>query len=243
MASMSGLVAGFAHELNTPLGVALTAETTLARSMEDLEEQVEEESAQGLISRMREASQVSLSNIQRAAKLVTNFKAMAVDKDDAEVSEIDLWEYLHSFYQHTEARAQDLGHRVSLSCPNGLRVRTVVRGLTQVMANLLENSLTHAFSEYQQGHIELSAEAVGDDIVIRVADDGVGIGDEALGKVFEPFYTTRRGKGGTGLGLHLVYNIVHHQLGGRVRVISGNARRGCCVEVVIPRAANGAPGQ
>ncbi|QQD19614.1 CHASE domain-containing protein [Spongiibacter nanhainus] len=242
MASMSGLVAGFAHELNTPLGVALTAETTLARSLEDLEEQVEEESARGLVGRMREASQMSLSNIQRAAKLVTNFKAMAVDKDDAEVSEIDLCEYLHSFYQHTETRAQDLGHRVSLNCPNGLRVRTVVRGLTQVIANLLENSLTHAFSEYQQGHIELSAEAVGDDVVIRVADDGVGIGDEALGKVFEPFYTTRRGKGGTGLGLHLVYNIVHHQLGGRVRVISGSARRGCCVEVVIPRAASGAPG-
>ncbi len=111
----------------------------------------------------------------------------------------------------------------------------MARGLTQVIANLLENSLSHAFSEYQQGHIELSAEAVGDEIVIRIADDGIGIEDEALDKVFEPFYTTRRGKGGTGLGLHLVYNIVRQQLGGRVAVISGSARRGCCVEVVIPK--------
>lgn len=235
MASLSGLVAGFAHELNTPLGVALTAETTLARSLEDLEEQVEEASARGLVKRMQEASRVSLSNIQRAAKLVTGFKAMAVDRDDVEITEIDLCDYLNNFYQHTESRAREMGHRVSLQCSQGLRVRTVARGLTQVIANLLENSLSHAFSEYQQGHIELSAEAVGDEIVIRIADDGIGIEDEALDKVFEPFYTTRRGKGGTGLGLHLVYNIVRQQLGGRVAVISGSARRGCCVEVVIPK--------
>lgn len=235
MASLSGLVAGFAHELNTPLGVALTAETTLARSLEDLEEQVEEASARGLVKRMQEASRVSLSNIQRAAKLVTGFKAMAVDRDDVEITEIDLCDYLNNFYQHTESRAREMGHRVSLQCSQGLRVRTVARGLTQVIANLLENSLSHAFSEYQQGHIELSAEAVGDEIVIRIADDGIGIEDEALDKVFEPFYTTRRGKGGTGLGLHLVYNIVRQQLGGRVVVISGSARRGCCVEVVIPK--------
>lgn len=240
MASLSGLVAGFAHELNTPLGVAVTAQSTFARDLETLDEQIQDAATRSLVSRLQEASRVALNNIERAAKLVTSFKAMAVDRDDAQVSDVDLQDFLQHFYQHSRSRAEALGHRLSVDCPPGLIIRTVARGLTQVVANLVDNCLTHAFAEYQQGHIILSAKVDGEKVVLRVTDDGLGIPDEALEKVFEPFYTTSRGRGGTGLGLHLVYNIVRQQLGGRVRVISGRAHPGCCVEVVIPRDLSGA---
>jgi CHASE1-domain containing sensor protein/nitrogen-specific signal transduction histidine kinase len=241
MASMGGLVAGFAHELNTPLGIVITAHSTMQTDLQRLSEMLnanaDKTKIASVIARMEEASRIVLANIQRAGGLVTSFKQVSVDQATAETREINLYEYLSDILIHLSPDCSRSGHSVELVCPKHLSIRTVPGGLAQVVINLLNNSLLHAFVKAEQGSIVLTVVKNESGIVLNFSDNGVGIAAESLGKVFDPFFTTRRGLGATGLGLHLVYNIVTQQLQGRIKVKS-KLGEGTSFEIVLPAEIN-----
>jgi signal transduction histidine kinase len=241
MASLGGLVAGFAHELNTPLGIAITAESTLQNDIAKLNTLLLDSeaptSATELLLRMRDASHIALTNVQRAGTLISSFKLVSVDQETVEARTINLHDYLADVFVHVAPSYRKSGHEVILECSPDITIRTVPGGLAQVVINLLNNSLIHAFADGQKGHVKLQVSRQSDEVVLRFSDDGKGIPVLDQKKIFEPFYTTRRGSGGTGLGLHVVYNIVRRQLRGRITVIS-EPDHGACFKITLPAVIN-----
>lgn len=238
MASLGGMVAGFAHELNTPIGIAITAESTLQSDLQMLAEQLEggadQQTMQKVLRRLDEISQITLANIQRAAELIKRFKQVSVDQSNAEARTINLRDYLNETLVYVAPRFQDGGFELELDCAADIQLSTVPGGLAQVVINLLDNCVEHGFVDRGKGRAKVCVSAEDDGVRISISDDGVGIAAAAVKKVFDPFYTTRRGKDGrgTGLGLHLVYNIVHQQLQGRISVESNAG--GTRFDIILP---------
>tara|TARA_R110001592_G_scaffold59660_12_gene181117 strand:+ start:1411 stop:3792 length:2382 start_codon:yes stop_codon:yes gene_type:complete len=243
MASLGGLVAGFAHELNTPLGIAITAESTLQRDLAKLSAAMggatTPRALTDMLGRMQEASRIVLANAQRAGALIMSFKQVSVDQATSETRTINLHDYLADVLLHLAPNYRRSGHQVLLDCPPDISIRTVPGGISQVVINLLANSLIHAFTSDQKGHISLSVRQSSSGVVIRFSDDGIGIPEQDQKKIFEPFYTTRRSAGGTGLGLHIVYNTIIRQLQGRISV-SSQPDQGTTFEISLPWTINDA---
>lgn len=226
LASLGGMVAGFAHELNTPVGIAVTAESTLQEDLKQLEVMLADGPArtEKHLRRMREASAMVLSSLQRAGALVQAFKQVAGDQASGECREFNLYEYLHDVVMNMAPGYRALGHEISFRCPRDITVVSIPGSVGQVLIQLINNSLVHGFHEEQVGEISVDARIDDGELELVVADNGLGIPADVLPKIFDPFFTTRRGRGegsaGTGLGLHLVYNIVNRQLHGSIAVQS-----------------------
>ena len=221
MAALGGLVAGVAHEINTPLGIGITA----ASHIKELSQQLLELYRKGELTRSEferklssliQSSQIVLSNLNRAAELVKSFKQVAVDQSTGELRRINLKKYLEELLVSLRPKWKKTGHRVELECPAGLEITTYPGALAQVITNLIVNSLIHGFEGIKNGVIRLKFYRRGNRVVFEYSDNGRGVPPELLGKIFEPFFTTKRGKGGTGLGLHLVYNLITQKLKGKI---------------------------
>ena len=242
MASLGSLVAGIAHELNTPIGNSLLASTSLRDRVEDFESHV----AAGALRRselilhleeVRTASQLISNSLHKAAELISSFKQIAVDQTNDQRREFDLQEAVRDTIATYTPRLRRAGCEVVMEVQEGLRFDSYPGGLYQVLNNLMNNALNHAFEAGGSGTITVHAEAAADGmVVLTFSDDGVGMTDEVLRRVFDPFFTTRMGQGGTGLGMHIVYNIVNAVLGGRISVSSAPGA-GTAVRMLLPRAA------
>lgn len=239
MASLGELVAGVAHEINTPVGVAVSAASTLREYAVRLQQQQE----RGLMTRTElnrflsladESSRLVLNNLERAAELIQSFKRVAVDQSSGERRRFALRDYLDEVTTSLMPELRKTRHRVEVSCPEELVVDSYPGALAQVVTNLVTNSLLHAYEQDQAGHIRIEAAPAADgEINLRYSDDGRGIPPEHHGKVFDPFFTTRRGEGGSGLGLHIVYNLVTQLLRGSIQ-LSSEANRGACFIIRFP---------
>lgn len=242
MASLGSLVAGIAHELNTPIGNSLLASTSLRDRVEDFERHV----AAGALRRsellrhleeVRTASQLIANSLHKAAELISSFKQIAVDQTNDQRREFDLLEAVRDTIATYTPRLRRAGCEVVLDIPEGLRFDSYPGGLYQVLNNLMNNALNHAFEAGAGGTITVHAEAAADGMVaLTFSDNGAGMTDEVLRRVFDPFFTTRMGQGGTGLGMHIVYNIVNAALGGRISVSSAPGA-GTAVRMLLPRSA------
>lgn len=242
MASLGSLVAGIAHELNTPIGNSLLASTSLRDRVEEFERHV----AAGALRRselithleeVRTASQLISHSLHKAAELISSFKQIAVDQTNDQRREFDLQEAVRDTIATYTPRLRRAGCEAVLDIPEGLRFDSYPGGLYQVLNNLMNNALNHAFEAGQSGTITVHAEAAADGmVVLTFSDDGAGMADDVLRRVFDPFFTTRMGQGGTGLGMHIVYNIVNAVLGGRITVSSAPGA-GTSVRMLLPRAA------
>jgi ligand-binding sensor domain-containing protein/signal transduction histidine kinase len=241
MASLGSLVSGVAHEINTPLGVAVTASSMLSDRTTALQRRLDAgqltapELAEYLAT-AREASVMVDRNLERAAQLVASFKQVSIDHHSDERRRFALSDYLRTLLRSLEPSWKRLPVTFELDVEEGLDMDGHPGALAQVVGNLIQNALVHAFPDNRPGTLRLSARALGGDRVeLVVADDGHGIPADVLPHVFEPFYTTRRGRGGTGLGLHITYNLVTRRLGGQIEVRSDAA--GTRVIVRFPRVA------
>ena len=242
MASLGSLVAGIAHELNTPIGNSLLASTSLRDRVEDFESHV----AAGALRRselivhleeVRMASQLISNSLHKAAELISSFKQIAVDQTNDQRREFDLQEAVRDIIATYMPRLRRAGCEVVLEIQEGLRFDSYPGGLYQVLNNLMNNALNHAFEGGGSGTVTVHAEAAADGMVaLTFSDDGVGMTDDVLRRVFDPFFTTRMGQGGTGLGMHIVYNIVNAVLGGRISVSSAPGA-GTSVRMLLPRSA------
>ena len=245
MASLGALVAGVAHEVNTPIGVGVTAASTLHAGAAELRRQYDagglrRSDLERFVAMADESSQIILRNLQRAADLVQSFKQVAVDQSSGERRVFPVRDYLDEILLSLGPRLKKTPHAVTLECPEALRADSYPGALAQIVTNLINNSLLHAWPGDARGAIRIEVREDAGTVLMDYRDDGVGIAPEHLARLFEPFFTTKRGAGGSGLGMHIVYNLVTQRLGGRIRVAS-EPGRGIHVHIgfpaLLPKAA------
>lgn len=226
LAALGGLVAGVAHEVNNPVGISLTVASTLSQRCAavsaDLEAgQLRRSQLLDFIAAVREASKQLVANLLRAGDLVESFKQVAVDRSQDNRRRFDLGQTCEQIAASLRPELRSSRVALDLDLAPGIVMDSFPGPLGQVLTNLFLNAVRHGFRDRQGGTIGLSAAPLGGDrVVLTVSDDGVGMSEEVARRAFEPFFTTRRDSGGTGLGLHLAFNIVTHQLGGRITLAS-----------------------
>jgi signal transduction histidine kinase len=244
LASLGQLVAGVAHEINTPLGIALTTATLLGDEARDFERaldgnQLPRSRLVSFLERMKEGSRLLFVNLGRAADLVHSFKQVAVDQVSDDCRRFDVKTWLEDVIRSLGPLLRKTKHEVVLDCPADLRVHTYPGALAQVLTNLVMNAVVHAYAEGQAGQIAIRvSEPRADRLSLTVQDNGKGIPADQLGRIFDPFFTTARSRGNTGLGLHIVYNLVTNKLQGRIDVVS-RPGTGTTFRIDLPRSVTG----
>lgn len=248
MASLGQLVAGVAHEINTPVGIAYTASSHLGDRTRGLREQLasgglRRSDFEDYLHTAEEAARLVGGNLERAAELIRSFKQVSVDRSSDGRRAFRLDEVIHAIVDSLSPGWKRRPLELDVVCPPGLVMDSFPGALGQVLANLVQNALLHAFAAEDSGQMRLLVEVLdADTLELRVEDDGIGIAEAHRERVFEPFFTTRRGQGGSGLGLHIAYNLVSQKLDGTIRVESpGPSGRGCAFVLRLPRRAPECP--
>lgn len=224
MSSLASLVGGVAHEVNTPLGVCITASTHQAECREHLSQKIADQKLKKsdldvFLDQCRTTDQILDLNLKRAAELIRSFKQVAVDQNSEEERHIDLQTYMGEILTSLHPNIKKTQVEVVSNIPANINFKTYPGALAQIITNLVMNSLIHAFPD-QTGQITIEADFDGTVIYLLFSDNGVGMSSETVRKIFEPFYTTKRNSGGSGLGMHIVYNLVTHKLKGSIKCIS-----------------------
>ncbi|MGN7610827.1 ATP-binding protein [Magnetococcales bacterium HHB-1] len=222
MASIGQLVAGVAHEINTPVGVGVTAASSLVTITKDLAHAFQQKSMtkpqlEEYLNDSQKLAEMILNNLTRASNLVSNFKMVSADQTSDEKRTFNLKKYLEGILSSLHPKLKKTKHQVTVQCPETLEIESYPGDIAQVITNFIMNSLTHAFHDQEHGQMQIRVLKRRAYIQIEYKDNGCGIAKEHLQQIFDPFFTTRRGRGGTGLGLNIVYNVVHTRLKGRIR--------------------------
>lgn len=239
-ASLGRMVAGFAHEVNTPVGVAVGAASHAQEALAQIErllasEEVSEEALRHQLEVIGESSQLTLSNLKRAAALVQSFKRTSVDQMSDSERAYDMAELIDDVLRNLHNVLKRTRIAVQVDCPAHLKLHGPAGAVEQILTNLLMNSFHHAFEDgASAGTIHIRVR-VGEDGMLNLTftDDGAGMDATARAKVFEPFFTTRRGQGGSGLGLYIVYNLVTAKLGGTI-TFDSEPGHGACFHLTFP---------
>lgn len=238
MAALGGLVAGVAHEVNTPVGLALTATTHLSELTAGIREKflagsMKRSDLERYMGLADEDSGHILVNLTRAAELIHNFKQVAVDQTSQERRRFSLRPYIEAVLFSLRPRLKRLAHRIEFDCPDSLEMDSYPGAFGQILSNLVLNAVLHAYPDGRTGTIRIVATADGGMLDLKVSDDGCGIPPENIPHIFEPFFTTRRSDGGSGLGLNIVYNLATHALGGEIWCQS-DVGLGSCFHLRLP---------
>jgi signal transduction histidine kinase len=226
LAALGGLVAGVAHEINTPLGIAVTAASYLqglvaraSRSHQD--ETLSAQALDRFFSDSAEGAKLTLANLERAAALVRSFKQVSIDQLSDERRRIRIKTYLADVIASLKPEVRRSGHEIIMEGTDDVEILTYPGAIAQIVTNFVMNSLRHGFDDGRHGHIVLRVQKAPGQVLVTYADDGVGVDRATLRRIFEPFYTTKRGQGGTGLGLSIVRNLVIQRLGGTIESDGG----------------------
>jgi len=245
LAALGGLVAGVAHEVNNPIGISLTVASSFARRTEMFETDLRSEGAlrrsqlEDFVRASRDASQQLVANLHRAGELIQSFKQVAADRSHAERRQFSLSEATDQIIASLRPVLKRAPIELTVDVPEGLLINGYPGSYGQILTNLFLNAVNHAFAGGRSGTISISARARGhDDIEINFTDNGAGMTPDVQRQAFDPFFTTRRNEGGTGLGLHIVYNIVTQQLGGRM-MLESRPGQGTTFRIIMPRTAKG----
>jgi len=245
LAALGGLVAGVAHEVNNPIGISLTVASSFARRSEIFETDLRSNGAlrrsqlEEFVRTSRDAAQQLVANLHRAAELIQSFKQVAVDRSHAERRQFNLSEATDQIIASLRPVLKRAPIGLSVDVPEGLIIDGYPGSYGQILTNLFLNAVNHAFADGRSGTIAISARARGaDDVEINFTDDGAGMTPDVQRQAFDPFFTTRRNEGGTGLGLHIVYNLVTQQLGGRM-MLESRLGQGTTFRIIMPRTAKG----
>lgn len=239
MAALGNLVAGIAHEINTPVGTAVMTASTLENATQSIAKalkqgELKRSSFESYLEVAEECSHLILNNLNRAGELITSFKEVAVDQASLQKRSFLLKAYLHEVVANLTPQFKKTPHRIELVGDDTLLIESYPGSIAQVITNLTLNSLVHAFSDNQPGTITITAEARSDTVVLTYHDDGCGIAAANQNQIFEPFFTTARDLGGSGLGLHLVYNLVTQTLRGNIKLES-SPTQGTTFIMTFPR--------
>ena len=234
MAALGSLVAGVAHEINTPIHNSVLAASTLATETRSLLEshqnqRIKRSQLESFIDTASESSRIIVSNLSRAAELIQSFKQVAVDTSSSPLREFNVLGYIEDTLLNLKPKLKPSKHRVEIIGDSTISMHSYPGDLAQICTNLVMNSLVHAYDDGVTGRLAFEfkldgdcprGSAEGNRVLLTYSDDGKGIPPENLDKIFDPFFTTARGQGGSGLGLNIVYNIVTQKLRGSITVES-----------------------
>ncbi len=238
MASLGGLVTGIAHEVNTPAGIVLTADSSqLERTLEIKTIFERGEITHNMLSEYLDdsikCSELSLTNIKRVASLVQTFKKVAVDQSSNDQRSFNLAEYVEQVITSTHSLIHEGKHTINVNCPNDIVIFSYPGAMAQMISILITNSVMHGFLNRESGIMSLEFYSENKDLIINYEDNGVGANQEVINNIFEPFYTTARGTGGSGLGAHILFNLVTQLLMGSIKCSIG-AQGGLHFKIIIP---------
>jgi signal transduction histidine kinase len=240
LASLGRLVAGVAHEINTPLGICVTATSHLVQELKLTREELAdgamtEDSLEQFLSIVDQSLRIMTTNTQRAAALVRSFKQVAVDQSSDDIRSFNLKSYMQEVLLSLQPKLKGRPVKVAVDCAPDIVLDSFPGAVSQILTNMLMNSLVHGFEHEQAGSIAVKAALEDDTVVLDYSDDGAGMDADTLAKLFDPFFTTRRGSGGSGLGAHILYNLVTGPLGGTVKVDSAPGQ-GLRYQLRFPRS-------
>ncbi|MFA5940583.1 MAG: ATP-binding protein [Sinimarinibacterium sp.] len=238
MAALGSVVAGVSHEINTPVGVSVTAASTLQALSKGIGDKyaastMTRTDLEQYLAAAQECSDIVLRNLQRAATLIQSFKQVAVDQTGGQRRQFEMRTYIDEVLLSMAPQLKRSPHSVEVTCPQSLNLDSYPGVIAQILINLIGNSLMHAFPDGRAGRISIAVSTQDDQVRLVYMDDGIGIPAASLPRVFEPFFTTKRGSGGSGLGLHIVYNLVGQTLGGTIEVAS-RPSEGMQVSILFP---------
>jgi len=238
MASLGDMVAGIAHEVNTPIGLGVTASSLLADKLTEIKGAFENKTLKSsqlkkFLIDSDENVAIIFRNLERAAKLISSFKKVAVDQSSAENRTFNVHGLVDEVLLTLSAKLQSANVSISINCPSDLYINSKPGPINQILINLILNSIHHAFDGLDHGTISINIMNLSDQLHINYSDDGIGIDDSIKAKIFEPFTTTKRGSGGSGLGMHLVYNLVTQALDGHI-VLENEFEHGVSFDITFP---------
>jgi len=218
----SQLVAGVAHEINTPVGVSLTTSSFLQTEVTKLltasnEGSLTKSDFVTHLSAIGEAASTIQRNLENSASLIESFKQVAVDQTGHRKRSFNLKDYIEEVLKNLHSAFKHTHHDITLECPDDINLDSYPGAYSQVLTNLLMNTLEHGFKERDDGHISIKIDRDPKGLIINYSDDGHGIDPKDMPHIFIPFYSTAHGKGGSGLGLSVINNLVTTVLGGTIQ--------------------------
>ncbi|MBV6340868.1 sensor histidine kinase [Candidatus Magnetobacterium casense] len=238
MASLGQLVAGVAHEINTPIGVGVTAASILVSKVEEIlslhkNNSMKKSTFETFLSNVSETSNLILKNLLHTDNLIRSFKMVTADQTSQDKRSFNLNLYIKDIILSLTPKIKKTHHQIKIACPETIEMYGSPGALAQIITNLLLNSFIHAYVDDQRGDININVRQEKDNVIITFSDNGCGIPKENLKKIFDPFFTTARSKGGTGLGLHIVYNIVCNTMKGKI-LCESTVGEGTTFTVILP---------
>lgn len=242
LAALGSLVAGVAHELNTPIGTSFTVASTLQDHTRKIQQEVlsggvRRKSFDDYLAAANQGLDILMRTLRRAVDLIGSFKGVAVDQASNLRRRFELQEMLQDLLHTLQPMCRKTPYVLSADLPEGIKMDSYPGAIGQVVTNCVTNALMHAFEGRAQGHMLLNARAIKpDQVEISFTDDGIGMDETVLRRVFDPFFTTKFGQGGSGLGMHIVNSLVTDVLGGTISLHSAPGE-GLKVLIVIPLTA------
>lgn len=225
MAALGGLVAGITHDINTPIGIGVTAISFLQERLNTLENTYKEKklspkALEEFINEAKQSTSLLTTNLDRASELIASFKQIAVDQASEAVRTINFKDYLNEVILSLHPKLKKTKHTINLQCPDDLVLNLPAGAISQIFTNLIMNSIIHGFDNIAQGNIDINISADDTLLIIDYTDNGNGVTKEQLAKLFDPFFTTKRDQGGSGLGTHITFNLVKQTLSGSIEASS-----------------------
>ena len=239
MASLGDMVAGVAHEVNTPIGLGVTASTMMLDRLIVLRQSFEEKTLKAsalskFLTEGEENLNIIYRNLNRAAELISSFKQVAVDQSSENDRVFSFSKLMDEILLSMRPKLKKVNHKITITCPEDLYIQSKAGPINQIFINLIMNSIIHGFEHIDQGEITIRIYLVDSvKICIEFSDNGKGIPEQMRQRIFEPFVTTKRGQGGSGLGMHLVYNLVTQALNGSISISNG-MQQGVKFNILFP---------
>lgn len=241
LASLGSLVAGVAHELNTPLGISVTVSSSLKAMVDEILVQADtgtlrKQTLLGVLAQCGEAVILLEKNLQRAANLIGTFKQVAVDQASMQRRSFDLRQAIDEVLTTLQPKLKHTAHSLEVTVAPGIILDSYPGPIEQIITNLITNSLLHGFEGIDSGTIHIEAKTDEDHVTLCYSDDGIGMSEAIARRVFDPFFTTKLGKGSSGLGLYIAYNMATSVLGGSIS-LSSTPGQGARFDLSLPLTA------
>lgn len=239
MSALGTLVAGVAHEINTPVGVGVSAASFLEIEIDKIvyktnTGKLTKKDFDIFVEEAKKSCEILLKNLDKASTLIKSFKNIAVDQTTEELRTFNVKDYLNQVLLSLHPKLKKKDVDILIECDEKLVIESFPGAFSQIITNFVMNTLIHGFAGRDRGIINISIYEVDDMIKINFSDNGVGIDKDNISKLFDPFFTTKRGEGGVGLGLHIVYNIINHTLKGNI-MCESKIGEGTTFKVVFPK--------
>jgi len=237
MASLGEMVSSAAHEINTPIGISVTCASNLQDAAQDIttainDNKLTKSKLTSFSLVIQQSSHIILNNMERAAELVHSFKSVSSDQVTDMQRIFNLHEYLKEIIFSLKPKLDNTKHHIHINCEDSIILDTKPGALAQIITNLVINSLVHGFEFKTNGTISISATTEHEMIRLQYTDDGKGITDEQKLRLFEPFYTTKKEEGGTGLGMHIVEDLMNNSLYGTIVLVKSD--QGIALDLLFP---------